>query len=279
LGEVTNKGFEIVLGYNKQINSDLSVNLNGNISVNKNKRGYMAELPFDETYAYPLRNEGYPINYNWGYKTAGLFSSQAEIDGWANQSALGGVPIPGDIKYMDLTGDGIVNTKDQAPLGIGQAPELTGGLNMQVTYKWFDVSAFFTGAAQRNVYLDGFGWSSANDNFTESMKSSWSAEKVASGEEILYPRLGRESANYQRSDYWLKDGSFLRLRNVELGFTLPEKISKQIGSNSIRFYANGLNLLVWDKLPNDDFDPESANSSTTNYPILKAFNLGVNVNF
>lgn len=226
-----------------------------------------------------MRNEGYAINYNWGYKTAGLFSSQAEIDGWANQSALGGVPIPGDIKYMDLTGDGIVNTKDQAPLGIGQAPELTGGLNMQVTYKWFDVSAFFTGAAQRNVYLEGLGWSSVNDNFTESMKSSWSADKVASGEEILYPRLGRESANNAKSDYWLKDGSFLRLRNVELGFTLPERISKHIESSSIRFYANGLNLMVWDKLPNDNFDPESAGFSTTNYPILKAFNFGVNLKF
>jgi TonB-linked SusC/RagA family outer membrane protein len=279
VGEVTNKGFELFVAYNKQITADLSVNLSGNVSYNQNVRGYMAELPYDETYAYPLRNEGYAINYNWGYKTAGLFSSQAEIDGWADQSALGGVPIPGDIKYLDLTGDGKVDVKDQAPLGIGQAPELTGGFMAQLGYKWFDISAFFTGAARRNVYLGGFGWSSAIDNFTENMKSSWSPEKAASGEEILFPRLGRESANYVKSDYWLKDGAFLRLRNVELGFTLPERISKKIGSSSIRFYANGLNLLVWDKLAMDDFDPESANSSTTNYPLLKACNFGVNVKF
>jgi len=279
LGEVTNKGFELVIGYNKQINSDLSVNLNGNLSFNQNVRGYMAELAFDDSYAYPLRNEGYAVNYNWGYKTDGLFGSQSEIDGWADQSALGGVPIPGDIKYKDLTGDGKVDIKDQAPLGIGQAPELTGGFNLQVNYKWFDVSAFFTGAARRNVYLGGFGWSSAIDNFTGNMKSSWTPEKAASGEEILFPRLGRESSNYARSDYWLKDGSFLRLRNVELGLTLPERVSRLIGANSIRFYANGLNLLVWDKLALDDSDPESANSSTTNYPILKAYNFGVSVKF
>jgi TonB-linked SusC/RagA family outer membrane protein len=279
LGEVTNKGFELFMAYNKQITADLSVSLSGNVSYAQNKRGYMAELPYDETYAYPLRSEGYAVNYNWGYKTAGLFSSQAEIDGWADQSALGGVPIPGDIKFMDLTGDGIVDIKDQAPLGIGQAPELNGGFMAQITYKWFDVSAFLTGSSRRNVYLDGFGWSSAIDNFTESMKSSWSPEKAVSGEEILFPRLGRESANYVKSDYWLKDGAFLRLRNVELGFTIPQRISQKIGSESIRLYINGLNLLVWDKLPTDDFDPESANSSSTNYPLLKAYNFGVSVKF
>jgi len=279
LGEVTNKGFELVLGYNRQINPDLSINLNGNLSFNQNVRGYMAELAYDDSYAYPLRNQGYAINYNWGYKTAGLFNSQQEIDGWTDQSALGGVPIPGDIKYVDLTGDGKVDTKDQAPLGIGQAPEVTGGFNVQVAYKWFDLSTFFTGAARRNVYLDGFGWSSSNDNFTEYMKNAWTTEKAASGQQIDNPRLGRESSNYVKSDYWLKDGAFLRLRNVELGFTLPERISKHIGSGSIRIYANGLNLFVWDKLPNDDFDPESANSSTTNYPILKAYNIGVSVKF
>ena len=279
VGEVTNKGFELLVAYNKQIAADFSVSLSGNVSFAQNKRGYMAELPYDKSYAYPFRNEGYAINYNWGYKTAGLFGSQVEIDDWPDQSALGGVPIPGDIKYMDLTGDGKIDIKDQAPLGIGQAPELTGGFKVLATYKWFDISAFFTGAARRNVHLEGFGWSSAIDNFTENMKSSWTPEKAASGEEILFPRLGRESTNYQRSDYWLKDGSFLRLRNVELGFTVPERVSQKIGSESVRLYVNGLNLFVWDKLPTDDFDPEPANSSTTNYPVLKSWNFGVSVKF
>lgn len=279
LGEVTNKGFELFVAYNKQITSDLSLNISGNLSFAKNRLGYMAELPYDETYAYPYRKEGYAINYVWGYKSDGLFNSRQEIDNWADQSALGGVPIPGDIKYMDLTGDGKVDAKDIAPLGIGQAPELTGGLNMQLAYKGFDIMAFFTGAARRNVYVDGLGWSSAYDNFTENMKKAWSAERVASNEEILFPRLGHESTNYVTSDYWLKDGAFLRLRNVELGYTVPERISKKIGSSYIRFYVNGQNLFVWDKLPTDDFDPESANASTTNYPVLKAYNFGVCVKF
>jgi len=257
----------------------LSVDINGNVSLCKNMRGYTAELPFDETYAYPYRRQGYPINYIWGYRTDGLFNSQSEIDNWADQSALGGVPIPGDIKYKDLTGDGVVDTKDQAPLGVGQAPEVSYGIKAQVNYKWFDLSVFLDGAARRNVNLNGFGWSSNNDNFTEYMKNAWTPEKLAAGENIALPRLGRESSNYATSDYWIKNGSYLRLRNIELGFTLPDIVSRQINASSIRFYANGLNLLVWDKLPNDDFDPESVSNTTTSYPVLKSLNFGVSVKF
>ena len=279
IGDGTNKGFEMVLGFNKKLNKDLYLYFSGNVSLCKNERGYTAELPYDETFAYPYRRQGYPINYVFGYRSAGLFNTQQEIDNWEDQSALGGVPIPGDIKYLDLTGDGKVDPKDMAPLGIGLAPEVSFGFKAQVNYKWFDLSVFFNGAARRNVYLSDFGWSSNNDNFTEYMKNAWTPEKYAAGENIVYPHLGRESSNFVKSDYWLKDGSYLRLRNIELGFTLPENISKQISANSIRFYANGFNLLVWDKLPNDDFDPESVGNTTTSYPILKSINFGVSVKF
>ena len=279
LGEMTNRGFELVLGYNKQFNKDFSLSLSSNIAFCRNEQGYMGELAYDENYAYPFRKEGYPLNNHWGYKTAGLFASQDEINKWPNQSALGGVPIPGDIKYVDLTGDGIVDLQDQAPLAIGAAPEITGGLQARVSYKWIDLTAFFNGAARRNVYLNGFGRWSNTDNFTQYMTNAWTPELAASGKPAVYPRLGKESTNFIKSDYWIEDGSYLRLRNVELGVTLPEKVSGLIGAGSIRFYANGFNLMVWDKLPNDDFDPESANSSTTNYPLLKAYNFGVCVKF
>jgi TonB-linked SusC/RagA family outer membrane protein len=279
LGENTNKGFELVAGYNKKINSDLSVNFNGNLSFAQNKQGYMAELAYGDTYAYPYRKEGYPINENWGYRSAGIFNNQQEINAWPNQSALGGVPIPGDIKYVDLNKDGIVDPKDQAPIGIGQAPELTYGFRAQVAYKLFDFTAFFDGAARRNVYLNGFGRWANGDNFTEYMKNAWTPALAASGQTAVYPRLGKESSNFIKSDFWMADGAYFRFRNIEIGFTLPKNISQLIGSSSIRFYANGLNLMVWDKLPNKDFDPESANSSTTNYPLLKSWNFGVSVKF
>ncbi len=279
IGETKNQGFELIVGYDKKFSKDFSLNVNGNVSFSKNEQTYMAELPYDNTYAYAYRKKGYPINYNWGYKTDGLFNSQAEIDDWYDQSNLGGVPIPGDIKYMDLTGDGKVDEKDKAPLSRGQAPELVFGLRVQAAYKWFDVNVFFNGAARRSVYLHGFGRWSNNDNFTDYMKEAWTPERAASGQEIVYPRLGKNSTNYIASDYWIEDGSYLRLRNVELGFTLPASLSSRINASTVRFYVNGLNLAVWDKLPNDDYDPETANSQNIDYPIVKAFNFGVNVKF
>lgn len=279
LGEATNKGFELVAGYNKQISRDFNMSVNGNVSFNQNEQTYTAELPYDETYAYPYRRQGYPVDNNWGYKTDGLFNSVQEIESWADQTALGGVPIPGDIKYLDLTNDGVVDEKDKAPLGIGQAPELVYGVKIGANYKWFDFSAFVNGAGRRNVYLQGVGVWSNNDNFTEQMKDSWTAEKYAAGEVINYPRLAEESTNNIKSDYWIADGSFVRLRNVELGFTMPDRISNLIKAESIRIYANGLNLFAWDKLDNDNFDAESVNASTTNYPILKAYNFGISVKF
>jgi hypothetical protein len=175
--------------------------------------------------------------------------------------------------------DGIVDPKDQAPIGIGQAPELTYGFRAQVSYKLFDFTAFFDGAARRNVYLNGFGRWANGDNFTEYMKNAWTPALAASGQTAVYPRLGKESSNFIKSDFWMADGAYFRFRNIEIGFTLPKNISQLIGSSSIRFYANGLNLMVWDKLPNKDFDPESANTSTTNYPLLKSWNFGVSVKF
>jgi len=278
LGDNTNKGFEVAVGYNKKINNDLTVNVSGNMSYSHNKRGFMAEFANDSTFAYRYRQQGYAINQFWGYKTAGLFNTQEEINAWPNQSALGGKPIPGDIKYVDLNRDGIIDQKDQAPLGDGSAPDISFGFNTQVNYKGFDLNLFFNGSALRTVNLNGFGRWSNQDNFTEHMKNAWTPDKVGTGVPIVYPRLGVNSTNNITSDYWIKDGSYLRLRNIEIGYNLPQKLSKFLNASSIRFYANGLNLFVWDKLPTDDFDPE-AHAGNTVYPVLKAYNFGVSVKF
>lgn len=275
LGESVNSGFEIAVGYNKQINDDWTIVVDGNISTNKNEIKNMAELPYDDSYAYPYRQQGYAYGYHWGYKTDGLFNNQSEIDNWGDQSALGGVPIPGDIKYLDLTNDGVVDEKDIAPLAPNHA-QLHYGLNIRANYKWFDLSCFVNGMGNRNVYLSGFGQWSNRDNFTEFMKNAWTQDDPTSD---AYPRLGNNSTNYIKSDYWIKSGSYIRLRSVELGFTLPENISGKINASSIRFYVNGLNLLTWDKLPHEDFDPELSGYSTIGYPISKAYNFGVSVRF
>lgn len=277
-GKVINRGFEIAAGYNKQLSKKFEITFNGNVSFNKNELKSVKELPYDETYAYSYRREGYPIGYLWGYKTDGLFNSQNEIESWADQSALGGVPIPGDIKYLDLNGDDAINEKDMAPLG-NQNPGCIFGLNTRLKYKWFDLNIFLNGVSKRNVrYIGGIGRWSITDNFTDYMKESWTAEKAASGQQVGYPRLGNNSTNYIFSDYWIENGSYLRLRNLELGFTLPDNISNRIHASSVRLYFNGLNLFVWDKLPNNYLDPEAADYSNI-LPIMKAYNVGLSLKF
>jgi TonB-linked SusC/RagA family outer membrane protein len=274
-GETENQGWELSMAYNKQFSKDLTLSISGNVSMSKSNHNYMAELAYDETYAYAYRKQGYPINYWWGYQTDGLFNSQAEIDSWADQSALGGVPIPGDIKYLDLNGDKVIDPKDRAPIASNNEPKMVFGFRTQVNYKAFDLNLFVNGAAKRDVYLNGFGRWSNRDNFTEYMKDAWMPDNT----DASFPRLGNNTTNYISSDYWVNDGAYVRLRNIELGFTIPKQISDKLNASSIRFYVNGLNLFTWDNLPNDDFDPETANSSNINYPIIKAFNLGVNVKF
>ncbi len=280
LGEVENRGVEFVGGYNKRFNKDFTLNISGNVSISKNNQIFMNEFPYDATYAYPYRNQGYPINNYWGYKADGLFRNQQEIDNWADQSALGGYPIPGDIKYLDLNNDGVIDEKDRAPLGNGQQPEIVYGVRNRISYKWFDLNVFVTGAGQRMVYLNNYGRWSNRDNFTEyMMNNAWSEERASSGESIAFPRLGRSSTNHILSDFWIENGSFIRLRNIELGFTLPQHLTNRMGGGVIRLYANGYNLLVWDKLPNKDFDPETAASQNNQYPLQKSFIVGASITF
>ncbi|WP_200979915.1 SusC/RagA family TonB-linked outer membrane protein [Echinicola sp. 20G] len=279
IGASVNKGFEVAAGYSKNLSKDWFIGINGNMSYSKNEIKDLAEVPYDDTFAYPYRSQGYPISQYWGYRSAGLFNSQDEIDTWADQSSLGGVPIPGDIKFVDLNGDNVVDQKDVAPLANGSIPRTFFGLNLQSSYKLFDLSVFLNGATGRNVLLSGFGRWSNRDNFTEYMKNAWTPEKAASGENVVYPRLGNNTANYRNTNYWIEDGSFLRIKNIELGFTLPEIISNRLNAQSIRFYINGLNLFTFDNLPNDDFDPETSSGSNINYPLIKSYTAGISVKF
>ena len=280
LGAGTNKGFEVAIGYVKQFNDDFGIALNGQLSYATNKLGAMAEMPYDvPEYAYAYHKQGYAIGQSWGYKTDGLFNDQAEIDNWFDQTALGGTPIPGDIKYKDITGDGVVDERDKAPLGVLNRPEYVYGFSAQLNYKGFDLAAFFSGMANRQVYLQSFGRQSKYENFTEYMRdNTWTSANPSSD---AYPRLDSRtnSPNYILSDYWIKDGSFLRLRNVELGYTLPKTLTDRIEVGSIRLYVNALNPISWHNLPNNDFDPETSNSGNINYPIIKALNVGLNVKF
>jgi len=276
-GEIENKGFELVGGYEKSFSptSRLDIKING--AFNRNKVLYLSEVLLPEDFTYRTRSTGYSLGQQWGYQTAGFFNTEQEIEDWYDQSGVGAVPKLGDLKYMDTNGDGVITDQDQVPIGHPEVPEWTFGAALSFQIKGFDVSMMWQGVANRSFYLTGQRiWESFN--FNEWHKEAWSADRYNAGLPITYPRLdpGSNSSKLP-STFWYVDGSYLRLKNAEIGYTLPQKVTAKIGATSIRIYANGLNLLTFDRYPVKYLDPEQNHELM--YPVFKAYNFGLNVSF
>ncbi|MBX2920639.1 MAG: TonB-dependent receptor [Chitinophagaceae bacterium] len=276
-GEIENKGFELVGGYQKSFNAETRLDVKVNGAFNRNKVLYISEVLLPEEYAYRLRSTGYRLGQQWGYATDGFFNTEREIQDWPDQSGIGANPKLGDLKYKDTNGDGVVTEQDQVPIGFPEVPEWTFGGAVSFQFKGFDISMMWQGVANRSYLMVGQRvWETYN--FNEWHKEAWSQERYDAGLPITYPRLDPGSnASKLPSDFWYVDGSYIRLRNAEIGYTLPKNISGKIGAKSVRVYANGLNLLTFDRYPVKYQDPEQNNELL--YPVFKAYNVGVNVSF
>lgn len=276
-GKIENRGFELVGGYQKIFNLDTRLDIKINGAFNRNKIAYLSEVLLPEDYAFRLRNTGYRLGQQWGYKTAGFFNTEEEIFNWYDQTGVGAAPKLGDLKYVDMNGDGVITEKDQAPIGDPEMPEWTFGAAFSFQIKGFDFSMMWQGVANRSYYLAGQRiWETYN--FNEWHKEAWSQERYDAGLPITYPRLEPGSnASKLPSDFWYRDGTYIRLKNAEIGYTLPGQVSDKIGASSIRVYVNGLNLLTFDRYPVKYQDPEQNNELM--YPVFKAYNLGLNVSF
>ncbi len=276
-GEIENKGFELTLGYQKSFSQDSRIDFKVNSAYNRNKVLYLSEVLLPEDYAVRLRSTGFQLGQPFGYETAGFFNTEQDLFDWYNQSELGASPKLGDFKYKDKNGDGIINDKDMVPIGNPEVPQWTFGGAFIFQHKSFDFSMMWQGVGKRSYLLTGQKiWETYN--FNEWHKEAWSQERYDQGLEITYPRLEPGSnASKLQADFWYVDGSYIRLKNVELGYTLPERISDKIAASSVRFYVNGLNLLTFDNYPVKYQDPEQNNELL--YPVFKAYNIGLNVTF
>ncbi len=281
IGKMKNHGYEIELNYFKNVGKDFSINSKLNFNYAKNKVEFIDEAVRAEDFAYPYRTTGYSLEQNFGYVTDGFWNSQQEIDD-SELSFVGLQPKPGDLKFIDANEDKVIDERDVSPIGYSRVPQYTFGAAFMVNVKNLDISLLFQGVANVSRYLSGWGVFENNNNismYRERMLNAWTPERVDAGEEIEYPALSA-STSYSQSvgnSFWLENTSFVRLKNAEIGYTLPLDWSEKIGSNNIRFYANGLNLITWDKMRNKDFDPEI--EGTLTYPITRVFNFGVNVTF
>ena len=277
MGKINNKGWELEMTYNKSINRNLNLISKFNIAYNDNKIIFRDELRLDSSYAYPYRETGYSIGQQWGYKVLGFYNSQEEIDKAGIVYGEGKAFRPGDFKYADLNGDGIINNKDVMPLGYSNVPKLSWGWATSINYKIFDISFLLQGVSKVSGVIGGDGPWEWYD-FRKYHQQAWTPERAASGAEILYPALSLNvSASNTTNSFFIQDRSFIRLKNVEVGISLPAGWLAKVRARQVRLYMNGLNLFTWDKQKIKDWDPELL--SNTTYPVLKIINFGLNVTF
>jgi TonB-linked SusC/RagA family outer membrane protein len=286
LGKIQNQGVELELSYNHRFNKNLSVYAKGNIGSNHNKYLYADEAMGDDTYAYKYRLTGYSLGQQWGYLVDwnspghGYWTSQEEI----NNSGLIydiGTPQAGYLKYLDLNGDGHISDKDHAPMGNSNIPGLTYGLDLGVNYHGLDLSVFFSGIGDYSSIWTGeavYEFAVATGTYFNYHKNAWTEERFMNGDKITYPALSPEStSNHTSNEFFLQDRSFLRLRDVELGWSLPSKWINPLLIKSVRIFAKGQNLYIWDHLNVNHLDPEK--SDPKQYPITKLFGFGANITF
>jgi TonB-linked SusC/RagA family outer membrane protein len=276
-GEMENKGFELVAGYQKAFAPDLRLDLMANVAYSRNTILNTREVLLPEEYAVRLRSTGFRYAQNFGYETAGFFNTEQELIDWYDQTPLGVAPKLGDLKYKDQNGDGVISEYDIVPIGNTGIPAWTFGIGASVQFKGFDFSMMWQGVAEKSTMMSGSPYYETS-NFNAWHREAWSQERYDAGLPITYPRLDPSGATNQHgSDFWLADASYIRLKNVELGYTLPKKLSAKVGATMLRVDVNGLNLLTFDHFPHHLQDPEAGNGLM--YPVFKTYNIGLNISF
>ncbi|MFR9522289.1 MAG: hypothetical protein SNI51_06190 [Rikenellaceae bacterium] len=245
---------------------------------------YCDEVSMGDDYLYPYRTEGFSNGQNFGYlidwdsQGGGYFTSQEEIDGYYPYS-MSYSPRPGDFVYKDMNGDGEIDSEDQVPIGSPSTPELDYSLRLGLAYKGFDFSAQFYGIGNSSIYYSSYGVCENAGIYQQHHLSAWTAERYENGDEITYPALSTSgSTSLISNDFFIQNRRFLRLKNVELGYTLSDNASKAIGVSKVRIYINANNLYTWDSLPFDVIDPEQKEQKSV-LPLTRIINFGLNVNF
>ena len=269
LGIVDNNGFEAVLGYNRT-DGEFRYKVEASAWYAHNNVVYNSEAP--QIYDY-LYSTGHIVGQPFAYEAIGFFRDQEDID--SSPTQVWGEVVPGDIKYKDQNDDGVINEEDKYPIGFTSRPELTLALDLQFQYKGFDLSMLFQGAVNRTVYLDGRQFQAFQNNgkISTFALGRWTPETA---DIATYPRLattGNEN-NYQYSSFWQRNGNFLKLRYLSLGYTFSSPAMKKANVDGLRVYLSGTNLFSLDYMQGF-CDPEVLSG----YPSVRTFSLGVDLKF
>ncbi|MDR0792379.1 MAG: TonB-dependent receptor [Chitinophagaceae bacterium] len=281
-GIMDNRGFEFTAGSTYRASKDITIGLTANFTLAKNKVLQIFEN--SATYDNPNRRlTGRPLGTQFGYKALGYFqtSDDKNGDGVIQTSEYPVVQFgdlhPGDLKYQDVNGDNQITPDDIVPIGKPATPQIIYGFSPSIRYKSFDFSLLFQGAADRDFYI-------ANEaafpfvNSASAVISTldyWTPQNPNAGSPRVTPQP--TTNNSQTSSWWIQDGSYIRLKTGELGYTFPASMLRTIRIQSARIYLSGQNILTWSKIKN--FDPEISATNGEYYPQQKVISIGINVTF
>jgi len=269
IGRINSAGFEGTLGYS-HAGEDFSWGASGNITYAKSKIVYVDEAIGTLDYQ---RITGGPLGTYQLYNSIGIFRTQQELDAYPHVT---GAKV-GDLKYLDYNGDGVIDYKDQTRTKYGNIPQITYGFSLNAAYKQFDVSILLAGQAKVSQYV--LPESGSVGNFY----STWADNRFSPTNNAgTFPRVSERASNAisggaYNSTFWLNDASFLRLKNVELGYNFKKELLSKIKISGLRLYANAFNLFTITKVK--DYDPEGDSSSGQFYPQQRIINIGANVKF
>ncbi len=271
IAKVSNRGYEAELRYKNKFGS-FAYFVNVNYTFAKNEVQFIDEpsnIP-----SYQMRT-GNPIGQFFGYVTNGLYQTQKEIDELPKQDGVD--PKLGQFIYKDTNGDGVIDNRDITAIGRSETPEQVYGFTLGASFRGFDMNILWQGALGYNVMRNGEAFFEFNygGKALSYVLDNWTPENPGA----KYPRLSLSDNNYkmEESSFWLKNASYLRLKNLEVGYTFPKKLFGTSSITQLRLYASGTNLLTFSK--EKDFDPESSSGQPYHYPITRLASVGVNLSF
>lgn len=274
LGKVSNKGVEGIISYHDNFGElKYDVSINGGFS--KNKVVFWDETPgkpgYQKITGHPIPNDVANADGNLYYQAIGIYKDQAQINTTPHWAGA----LPGDVIFQDVNKDSLIDGLDRVRNYKTGTPTFTGGLNLSLGYKQFDLSILIQGAAGAVRYISTESGEIGN-YLADFADNRWTKSNLNAS----YPRSFNRSNEYwvnQTNTFWLRSTDYVRLKNIELGYTTPKSVNKFLGIQSLRVYFNGLNLFTLDKLK--VFDPESDSNSGQIYPLNKVVNVGVSLTF
>lgn len=296
VGDMVNRGIELDLGYRGNV-GELHYGINGNISYNTNK---LTNLGDESTYltgdshkigTITRGDVGMVFPYFWGWQTAGVFQNMDEVNNytWTNPetgetNVIQPNAKPGDFRWADINNDGKIDDEDRTIIGKG-SPDWTFGLNITLEWRGFDFSAFLQGQMGNDVLNVSRRTDLARINLPKNILNRWTGEGSTNSAPLF--EITSANENYRVSDYWIEDGSFVRMRNIQLGYTLPEKVTNTIGVNRLRVYVSCDNLFTLTNYTGCDPEVTGGNSAFGTaygidrgvYPQARTLTFGANVTF